>query len=477
MIRRLLKESAIYGVGQLIYLGLPIIIIPIYSRLLEPHEFGVLELIVAAGTLVNFVVTLEIGQGMGRYYLDTTDPQIRVEYASTALLFSLGAYGAFLALSMAFIPSISSLLLGSLDWEQSVQIGLVAVCATGLFIGFQNQLRWQLTPWPFLAASITHAVASTAVSVLLLTQYNLGPSAVLYGQIAGATCGAAISAWHTRLCYRLVFCAERLRKMLLFSAPLVLSSISIFLLQFIDRFIIKELVDMSAVGIYSVGFRLASTANLLLLGLNASLTPLIFEKYREPGTPAAIARIFRGFIAGTLPLLVVGSLFAKDLLALIAGPEYLAAWSVIPLLAFASVLARMYIFAPGIDILKKTHLVMVINVGSAILNVVLCYALIPRFGILGAALAAPIAAGTGFVAYMALSQKFYPVPHDWSRILAAVAVGCLTIALGAYLESGDVRSRAFVATIKVTCVFVSTAAILWLLRRESHSGNEHSRFT
>jgi O-antigen/teichoic acid export membrane protein len=467
MIRRLIKDSALYGMGQLIYLGLPILIIPVYSRFLDPREYGALELISAAGLLVNFVVTLEIGQGMGRYFIETKDSSTRAEYASTALLFSMTSYGVFCAIGLLITAEISTFLLGSLEWENSVQVGLVAICSTGLFIVFQNQLRWLMTPRPFLAAAIIHAITSTIVSVVLLTEYHIGPSAVLYGQIAGAALGSIVAGWYARCCYRLVFKVKQLHQMLTFSAPLVLSSISLFSMQFVDRYIIKDLIDITAVGVYSIGFRLASTANLLLLGLNASLTPLIYEKYREAETPAILAKIFRGFIAGTLPLLIAGSLFSKELLAIAVAPEYMSAWTVIPLLAFASVLARMYIFAPGIDIFKKTHIVMAINVGGALANIALCYALIPEFGIIGAALAAVVSAGAGFIAYMTFSQNLYPVPHDWMNILSATALACLIISLGIYLEPFASDDGVMRGVVKALWVLIGSSIIVWLMRRNT----------
>jgi len=325
-------------------------------------------------------------------------------------------------------------LLDSSNWGPTVAVGVVAISATGLFVTLQNQLRWQLLPKSYLAAAIAHAVASSGLSVALLLSTTLGARAVLCGQLAGAVCGGSIALWYARGNYRVIFRIHRLRQLLSFSAPLVPSSISLFFLGFVDRLILEHLMGMGAVGVYSVGFRLASGVNLILLGLNASLTPFVFKEYRNPATPGALERIFRGFSATALIVLAAGSLFTPDLLPILVGRDYLDAWRVIPPLALASICSRLYIFAPGLDIEKKTRSIMLINLGAALLNVALCFVLIPPLGLTGAALSTLLAAFSGFVAYMAWSQRLYPVPHAWRPLLVAFTGSLIAVAVGLSLR-------------------------------------------
>jgi O-antigen/teichoic acid export membrane protein len=121
-------------------------------------------------------------------------------------------------------------------------------------------------------------------------------------------------------------------------------------------------------------------------------------------------------------------------LPIFVGREYLDAWRVIPPLALASICSRLYIFAPGLDIEKKTRLIMLINLGAALLNVALCFLLIPPLGLTGAALSTLLAAFSGFVAYMACSQRFYPVPHAWRPLIVAFAGNLIAVGVGLSLR-------------------------------------------
>jgi O-antigen/teichoic acid export membrane protein len=95
----------------------------------------------------------------------------------------------------------------------------------------------------------------------------------------------------------------------------------------------------------------------------------------------------------------------------------------------ALLLANMYIFAPGIGIAKRTHYLIWINTGGALLNGGLNYVLIPILGIVGAALATMLNYLAVFTAYMVLSQRLYRVPHRWRSISAAVLIAALIAAL------------------------------------------------
>jgi O-antigen/teichoic acid export membrane protein len=124
-------------------------------------------------------------------------------------------------------------------------------------------------------------------------------------------------------------------------------------------------------------------------------------------------------------MFLVLTLFAPDILRLLTTePFYSGAVTVIYLVP-AILLGNMYIFAPGISIAKKTHFFIWINVGGAIVNIGLNYVLIPRIGIVGAGLATLLGYSAVFTAHMVLSQRFYPVPHQWCRIGAAVVVAAI----------------------------------------------------
>jgi O-antigen/teichoic acid export membrane protein len=118
-------------------------------------------------------------------------------------------------------------------------------------------------------------------------------------------------------------------------------------------------------------------------------------------------------------------LFANEILYLMTTPDYYPAAAIIIFLTPAILLSNMYIFAPGIGIAKKTHLILYVNIVGATLNIILNWMLIPKFGISGAAIATLLSYASIFFVYMRLSQKLYFVPHKWRPIFFALIVTSL----------------------------------------------------
>lgn len=434
MLRRVVRDSAIYGVAQVLVRGLSIVLLPLFTRVLSPTEYGVLDILTVFASLASVAVALEITQGMARSLADASDEGDKAGYTSTAFWFAASAYGAFGALALLTAPWVSNLLLGSPAYALVVRVATIAICANGMFSVAQNQLRWQLQPARYSLSSVVYTSVSLTLALVLVVALHWGVSGILAGQIGGAAVGTGLAIWFARGRYRRLLDREKLREMLRFSLPLVPSGIGVFATLYVDRIAIKHLMTLADVGVFGVAYRLAGVVTLLLLGVQAALTPLVFTRYRDPDTPSQLARIFRYFCVLALMLCLGLTLFAPEILAFFAAPEYGAGAAVVPLLAPAMLLLGMYIFAPGLDLARRTGVVAAINLLVGALNAALNFALIPRFGIRGAATATLVSAAVLFGVYMAFSQRHYFVPHRWGRLALATLVAAAAGLVGRHFE-------------------------------------------
>src|SRR5688500_2950455 len=162
-----------------------------------------------------------------------------------------------------------------------------------------------------------------------------------------------------------------------------------------------------------------------------ALMPIVYQRYRDPSTPAELARVFRVFVAFALFVGMGLSIWAPEILRVFTTPDYYAAGAVVPLLTPAVLLANMYVFMPGLAIAKQTRTIGVITIAGAVLNTSLNLLLIPILDVRGAALATLLSATAIFVAYVRTSQRTYPVPHRWGPLLVAVAVYVPLVWVGA----------------------------------------------
>lgn len=468
MLRRFLRDSALYSISAALSRGIAIVLIPLYTRFLQPAEYGALDLLMVAATILNYLISLEISQGVARVYAEAKTPEARQSCVSSAVWFAIAAYATFVLLATQYPSEIARLLLGSTTWTAAVQAMIVAVAANGVFFLLQDLLRWQLQPLRHAVASITYTAVSASVGAVLVIYADSGVQGILHGQSAGAMAGLAVACYNgAARDWALRFDTARWREMASYSAPQVISSVAAFFTLYVDRLLIQEFMTLDDVGIYGVGARIASVVALLMAGFQSGYIPIVFQNYQSPETPGQMARVFRYFLAMAIGLLLLLAGFSRELLWIFTTPHYYGSWQIIPLLAAAQLFANMYIFAPGIFIARRTGLVAAINIATALLNVGLNLMLIPAMGIFGAALGTLCSGITAFLAHAYFNRRFYPIPFEWSRITLAVMLGFSLAATLMLLQQSS--GGAALAGRILLCLAGGLLALAILLGREEIS--------
>lgn len=415
MIKTFFKNSFIYTIGTVLTRGIGIILVPIYTRYLTPSEYGVIDLFVILASIIALTIALEIHQAVARFYQDTDDKDEKREYVSTAFIFTVFVYVIYLCISFIFLDTFTIWLLDDIKYRSVFLLASLAIFTSGLFYFTSSQLRWQIMPQESVIVSIVNVTIVASIAVYLLVIENIKVESIFIGQIMGNTIGMILSILYTKKSYELVFVYEKFKELIQFSYPLVFSGIAIFIALFIDRIAIKYFLGLDELGIYGLAYRFAAITSLVMIGFQSSLSPLIYKHYKEEETPGNIVKLFEIFWLFVIFITVGAILFSKEIIILMSTRDYYEAASVIPLLVLAVFFTNMYIFTPGLDIMKKTKTIAMISILGAILNTGLNFLLIPKFGILGAAIATLISAIIIFIIRVKMSQKYYKISFEWLK--------------------------------------------------------------
>lgn len=427
MFRRFIKDSAIYSLPTFVSRGLAFFLIPVYTRVLSPSDFGQLDMLLAMGGLVNLVAAFEISQGFARLQSDERDPVAKAAYASSAFWFTLACYLVFMTATLLYSSVLSLWLTGREEYVAVFRAAVIYIAINGVFYQIQNQLRWELRSREYAAVSLVATVGSGAAAISFAIAMNLGLLGVLWGMALGVGAGGALGVWWIRHSIKSGIDGALVRQMLLYSIPLVPTGMIIWLNGYLDRLMINHYLTLHEVGLYGIAARLAAVAGLFVVGAQAALSPLIMAHHMEPNTPMQVARIFRWYVAGALFIFTVVCLFAPDILVIITSPDfYDGAYLVIYVLP-ATLFAQVYVFAPGISIAKKSHFYLWISIAGTVVNGVLGWWLIPGMGVVGAAIAALTGNIFIFIVTIVISQRLYSAPHNWWRIVCAALVTVIIV--------------------------------------------------
>jgi O-antigen/teichoic acid export membrane protein len=452
MLKAGLRDSIIYGFASILSKGLAIFLLPIYTRVLAPSDFGAYDLLLTLAALANLVVALEISQGLARYWGDTDSWTEKRKLASTTLWFTALMYGVFLAIGLVWAVPLNQWIIGDERYLLAYRIAIVFIAINGIYLLLLNQLRWELRSKTYAVASLSYALMTLVLSAILCLWMDMGLTGIILSQ--------AISALITSFfCWQLLketlgftFDYTKLRTMISFSAPLVPAGLAVFISLYVNRYALLHFASLADIGIFSIGSRIAGISMLFIGGIQMALTPLIYQHYKQIETPIQIARLFNWFLALAFMGCLFLSLFSKELLFLFTTSEYELSSTLIIYLAPAFLLSQMYIFAPGIAIRKKTNIQLYVMLLSAFVSIAANWILVPIWGVLGAALATLIASLIFFSVWVYVSQSLYKIPYHWKSILLATCAFIICTALGVLLGA---EKFSIVFTLVLKCALIA----------------------
>ena len=206
----------------------------------------------------------------------------------------------------------------------------------------------------YALASVSMTFSTAAFSLFFAYTLAWGFEGLLVGMALGMAIGVLILQFMLKSTIRLWVSGICIKRMLVFSTPLVFAGLSSWVSLYTDRIMIQYYETVHETGIYGIGYRIASLSTLILIGFQSALTPLVYNNHKLAETAVELAKIFRIFTVFACGIFLVITIFAYDILQLIATPEYSSAASVVIYLTPAVVFSGMYIFAPGIAI--KEHM-------------------------------------------------------------------------------------------------------------------------
>jgi O-antigen/teichoic acid export membrane protein len=444
-LKRLGKHSVIYGLGGLVSRVLAVLLLPLYTHYLSTSDYGEVETLVAATTVLTILLRFGISSAFFRFYFDSADPARRVTVLRTSFWFTMTTATAGLAAGVLLAPEISHLLFGNEHAANLVRAAFVGLWAQMNYEQMTSLFRVEERSVAFVCASLANVLITVGATVILVVGFDKGPMGVVVGNFLGTLAVYIALLGYRREQLGLELDRPLLREMNRFGMPLVPSALFLWVTNFADRFILVKLTDTAEVGLYSVGVRIASAMVLLLTAFRTAWPAFAYSIERDEEAKNAY-----GFV---LTYLVVISSWVATALALLSPwivdwltkPDFSSASRVVGPLAFSTVAFAGYIvISIGVGRARRTQFNWVITGIAGVVNVGLCLALIPPYRMMGAAIATIASYAVMFVGMAWWSQRVYPVPYQWRRVGTAAAVAVALTVVGKLADTGLIVSALLV---------------------------------
>jgi O-antigen/teichoic acid export membrane protein len=258
-----------------------------------------------------------------------------------------------------------------------------------------------------------------------------------------------------------------LTKILYFGFQFSISGLLFYLLDYADRLIIKELLPMADVGIYSLGSRIAIVINVLLIvPFSLIWAPLRMQYASNENNHEFTVKVFSYLAIAGFTLVSMSILFGDDLMALVfINDKYAGASKVFPLIMLALLFYGFQnIVDFGIYLYKKVYFYTIISLIGIFFNVIMNFWLIPYFGYIASAY---ITFFTYFLTtaliYLA-SSRYHKMKLEWVRIWSPFIVLIVLYYLVNFSPIFDFYS--LLSRITVGIVLVLLIVFYWLTKSE-----------
>lgn len=420
--------------------------IAVYTRMLDPDEYGVYALAVSVVGFVSIACFQWVQVSVLRFYLVGSESSARV----------LGA-----ALFAFFVSSIPAVLACVVIWillDVPIKRQLIMIAAPLVWVQAWFELNLELARCRFeifrygLISAVRSIVALAAGVFFIYCDFN--EFAPVLGLVVGGVAGslvAGISVWRGASGGGDV--RDELRVFSSYGAPLAVAFVLAMVISSSDRIILAWLIGEEAAGLYSASYDFVwQVTTLLFVAINLAAYPLVVKAYEQSEQSVAVKQITQNgslFLLLAVPVTVGFILLAPQFAEVFLGAEFRqAAAELIPWVAVSAFLAgfRAYHFDLAFQLKKKTHLQVWVLGVAALLNVVLNLLLIPLLGIKGAILSTFLAYVFSLGLSIFLGRRLFKIPLSFADLLKTVLSSCVMAVAIVFLEA-EAGSLALVGQI------------------------------
>ena len=424
---RLARSFSVYGSANIGIRALNFLLVIVYAHFLRPSDYGIIYLAEIVASFLIIFAGLSLDGALQRlYFQHNNDAGELHSYLGSIIRFGLAWMTVFLGLALILGRSIQTRLATHSSVPFYPYVAMAIATATAIQ-GVQYRLA------EYQAARRPRSYARLALVLALLTavfcMYGVvirrgGALGMMQGKLAAAVVTFILAAWSMRPFLMARFQWKFVRESLSFSLPLIPHLMMGSGLIVADRFILEHYRNLSDVGIYSLAYTFGMVMYLVTQSLSQAWLPMFFDLAADrEKNHQMLGRICSGLAVFLTAVACLGILLSPLFISAFLDHRYQAAVRVVPLVVMGYLFHALFsLFDLSILQAKRTASVFLISLVAFAVNVALNFAMIPRWGIYGAAWATTIAYAVEAAGAFLLAQRFFSLPYRLPEMMAGLAI-------------------------------------------------------
>lgn len=458
--RTLLAHVFQYGAVVFLSRFLRLLLLPVYTRILTPGDYGVLEVATTTSAFAAVLCTLGIQKGMGIVYFDERTAEHGRKVAGTGLLSIAGLS----VLSTGLFLVAGSLLGDRADWFLPPRLVLwlcLTLPCTSLFSFLASLLRVTLRPRAFSAIGLMNVLLTIGGSILAVIVFRMGVEGILL--FAFLTEGISFVVAFAVSRREITWTCDRIlaAKMIRLGTNLMVYG---FILQALEtgvRYTASARIGVRELGLFAVAAKISLIAATAMQGIEMAWGPWSFSirhlssAQRKLGRTIWFMMVIWAFAVGTL------ALFGREILWVLAGPGFQAARGVILPLLLGQAVHHLFHFTGSSAMLASRLGPRVRAAGvSATVALASAWFLGNHFGLAGFPWSIPVGYVAGFLVFRNLSGGLLQYPLPSLRIFGLLGLAAILGLAAGPIDEGLPLGEALALKAGL---YVAFSSLIWIL--------------
>lgn len=390
--KQLIKNTTIYALGDIIPRLLGFISFPILTHYLTPSDYGIVNYINALSTFLLVCCFLCTNTYYLVYFYRCKDEIAQKKLLGNLSTFIIGFNLLILLFFFLFGSQFFSLLGSNIPFFPYIIIGVLTNFFNIFSILPSALYRLLEKPLFLTILNVTRGIVTLVLTLILVIYFNFSALGVLYAGLIVNIIFALIFLYATRDYIIWNFNYKQIKEILAFSLPLVPGSLAYYVTTISDRILIDKYLNLNDLGIYGTAATLALILNIFSYGAYKAFEPFIFKSWGQENFLKVFEKIRNSFVYVLLVGVLCLTLFSKEFFQIMSSAKFHGAYFYVPMIiigVYSSSIRMLY--GTVITAQSKTKVNSAVSVVGASISIVLNILLLPKFGLICAALVSSLA--------------------------------------------------------------------------------------
>ena len=411
------KNSFIYLLPVLVGNLIPIITLPIYTRILSKEDFGALALAQVFASFLNGLGNFGLLVVYERNFFQYRNSKQEAALLYSSLFFVLSTFIIFGSLAFIFKTTISNHLIGTPGYANFIFWNYCAAGFMSLKMYYLTYFKNTENASSYVWYTIDENIIGFLVSLLLVAVVKVGIIGIPYGQVIASLIVFFLLNIKFLKMYPVTFDRFVLWDALKTSFPLTPKLILSVIGNQSDKYILGLVGTIGGVGIYSIGQRVANMGYVYMTAIQNVFSPQVYKRMFGSGDRGGVevGKYLTPFAYISVAVVLLIVLFSEEVIMILTPKSYYGAEDIIVIL---SIYYSFLFFGkqPQLLFAKKTFVTSLLSLVGIVSSVVVSVPFIKSFGTIGAAWAAliggMISSGISFRA----SQYYYKIYWEYRKL-------------------------------------------------------------